>query len=162
MNGEAGGSPACPPGHPAVADDRRSRPASGSATWRPRCRRRSAWPRRSTPARPASTAPPSADAGRATNQDVWLRADDQPGQLSVTGGRNFETLGEDPYLAGQLVAQEVTGVQGEGLIAELKHYAENDFENGRTSTSVTIDDQTLHETELQAFEAGDPTPAPAP
>ncbi len=71
----------------------------------------------------------------------------------VTGGRNFETLGEDPYLAGQLVAPEVQGVQGKGMIAEIKHYIENDFENGRTSTSVTIDDQTLHETELQAFEA---------
>ena len=71
-----------------------------------------------------------------------------------TAGRNFETLGEDPYLAGQLAAGEVTGVQAEGLIAELKHYIENDFENGRTSTSVEIDDQTLHETELQAFETG--------
>ena len=45
-------------------------------------------------------------------------------------------------------------MQGEGLIAELKHFIENDFENGRTSTSVAINDQTLHETELQAFEAG--------
>ena len=92
-------------------------------------------------------------AGRATNQDVWLGP--MVNQVNYpTAGRNFETLGEDPYLASQLVAQEVTGVQAEGLIAELKHYAENDFENGRTSTSVTIDDQTLHETELQAFEAG--------
>ena len=40
------------------------------------------------------------------------------------------------------------------MVAELKHFIENDFENGRTSTSVTIDDQTLHETELQAFAAG--------
>jgi len=39
------------------------------------------------------------------------------------------------------------------MIAEIKHYAENDFENGRNSTSVTIDDQTLHETELQAFQS---------
>lgn len=92
-------------------------------------------------------------AGRATNQDVWLGP--MVNQVNYpTAGRNFETLGEDPYLASQLVAQEVTGVQSEGLVAELKHYAENDFENGRTSTSVTIDDQTLHETELQAFEAG--------
>ena len=45
-------------------------------------------------------------------------------------------------------------MQGEGLIAELKHFIENDFENGRTSTSVAINDQTLHETELQAFETG--------
>jgi beta-glucosidase len=93
-----------------------------------------------------------ADAGRATGEDVWLAP--MINQVNfVTGGRNFETLGEDPYLAGQLVGPEVHGVQGHGMIAEVKHYAENDFENGRTSTNVTIDDQTLHETELQAFSA---------
>ena len=92
-------------------------------------------------------------AGRATDQDVWLGP--MINQVNYpTGGRNFETLGEDPLLAGTLVAQEVRGVQAEGMIAELKHFIENDFENGRQSTSVAIDDQTLHETELQAFEAG--------
>jgi beta-glucosidase len=92
-------------------------------------------------------------AGRATNQDVWLGP--MINQVNyLTAGRNFETLGEDPYLASQMVAQEVRGVQGTGMIAELKHFIENDFENGRGSTSVTIDDQTLHETELQAFAAG--------
>lgn len=92
------------------------------------------------------------DAGRATGEDVWLAP--MINQVNfVTGGRNFETLGEDPYLASQLVSSEVQGVQGKGMIAEIKHYAENDFENGRTSTNVTIDDQTLHETELQAFSA---------
>jgi beta-glucosidase len=91
------------------------------------------------------------DAGRATGEDVWLAP--MINQVNfVTGGRNFETLGEDPYLASQLVGPEVQGVQGQGMIAEVKHYAENDFENGRTSTNVTIDDQTLHETELSAFE----------
>jgi beta-glucosidase len=93
------------------------------------------------------------DAGRATDQDVWLAP--MINQVNdITGGRNFETLGEDPFLEGQLVAPEVQGVQGEGMIAMIKHYIENDFENNRTSTSVTIDEQTLHETELQAFEAG--------
>jgi beta-glucosidase len=92
------------------------------------------------------------DAGRATGEDVWLAP--MINQVNfVTGGRNFETLGEDPYLASQLVTSEVQAVQGNGMIAEIKHYAENDFENGRTSTNVTIDDQTLHETELQAFQA---------
>jgi beta-glucosidase len=92
-------------------------------------------------------------AGRATDQDVWLGP--MINQVNYpTAGRNFETLGEDPLLAGTLVAQEVRGVQGEGLIAELKHYIENDFENGRGSTSVAINDQTMHETELQAFESG--------
>jgi len=91
------------------------------------------------------------DAGRATGEDVWLAPMINEVNF-VTGGRNFETLGEDPYLASQLVSSEVQGVQGQGMIAEIKHYAENDFENGRTSTSVTIDNQTLHETELQAFQ----------
>ncbi|HVV20917.1 MAG TPA: glycoside hydrolase family 3 C-terminal domain-containing protein, partial [Pseudonocardiaceae bacterium] len=91
--------------------------------------------------------------GRATGEDVWLGP--MVNEVNYpTGGRNFETLGEDPYLAGQLAAQEVTGAQSQGLIAELKHYVENDFENGRTSTNVLIDDQTLHETEMVAFEAG--------
>src|SRR5689334_1170238 len=93
------------------------------------------------------------DAGRATNQDVWL-APMTNAVNYVTGGRNFETLGEDPFLAGQLLAPEVQGVQGEGMVAMIKHFIENDFENGRTSTSVKIDDQTLHETELQEFESG--------
>src|SRR5258708_2803922 len=92
-------------------------------------------------------------AGRATNQDVWLGP--MINEVNyLTAGRNFETLGEDPYLASRLVAQEVRGVQSTGMIAELKHFIENDFENGRGSTSVAIDDQTLHETELQAVAAG--------
>jgi beta-glucosidase len=92
-------------------------------------------------------------AGRATNQDVWLGP--MINQVNYpTAGRNFETLGEDPYLASRLVAQEVQGVQSTGMVAELKHFIENDFENGRGSASVAIDDQTLHETELQAFAAG--------
>jgi beta-glucosidase len=92
-------------------------------------------------------------AGRATDQDVWLGP--MINEVNYpTAGRNFETLGEDPYLASQLVAGEVRGVQSTGMVAELKHFIENDFENGRSSTSVTIGDQTLHETELQAFAAG--------
>jgi beta-glucosidase len=91
--------------------------------------------------------------GRATNQDILLAP--MINQVVVpTAGRNFETLGEDPYLMGQLVAPEVQGVQSQGLIATLKHYAMNDFENGRSSTSVAIDEQPLHEMELQAFNAG--------
>lgn len=91
--------------------------------------------------------------GRATNQDVLLAP--MINQVSVpTAGRNFETLGEDPYLMAELVAPEVKGVQGEGLIATLKHFAMNDFENGRNSSSVRIDEQSLQEMELQVFERG--------
>ena len=93
------------------------------------------------------------DEGLATNQDVWLGPMTNAVSF-ITAGRNFETLGEDPYLAGELLGPEVKGVQGEGMIATLKHWIENDFENNRGSASVKIDDQTLHETELQAFEQG--------
>lgn len=91
--------------------------------------------------------------GRATNQDVLLAP--MTNQVAIpTAGRNFETLGEDPYLMGELLAKEVAGVQDEGLIATLKHYAMNDFENGRNATSVKIDEQSLHEMEIASFEQG--------
>jgi beta-glucosidase len=91
--------------------------------------------------------------GRATNQDVLYAP--MINQVSfVTAGRNFETLGEDPFLAGELVAEETKGVQDEGLIVTLKHMAMNDFENARTNTAVRLDERTLHELELQAFEKG--------
>ena len=91
--------------------------------------------------------------GRALNQDVLLAP--MMNQVSVpTAGRNFETTGEDPYLASQLIGPLVEGIQDQGLIATLKHYVANDFENGRNSTSVKIDDRTLYEMELQPFEAG--------
>jgi beta-glucosidase len=91
--------------------------------------------------------------GRATNQDV-LYAPMINQVAFVTAGRNFETLGEDPFLAGELVAHETQGVQSEGLIATLKHLAMNDFENARTNTAVKLDERMLHELELQAFEKG--------
>ena len=91
--------------------------------------------------------------GRATNQDVLLAP--MMNQVSVpTAGRNFETLGEDPYLMAELIAPQVLGIQDQGLIATLKHFTMNDFENGRNSTSVTVDEQTLYEGEMQAFQAG--------
>jgi len=89
--------------------------------------------------------------GRAIDQDVLYAP--MVNLVTVpTAGRNFETLGEDAFLAGELVAEEVKGVQGEGLIATIKHFAMNDFENARMQTSITIDEQTLRELELPAFE----------
>jgi beta-glucosidase len=89
---------------------------------------------------------------RATGQDGWYAP--MINQVTVpTAGRNFETLGEDPYLMGQMVVPEVKGTQGVGFVTEVKHYVDNDFENGRTSTSVYVDERTLHEGEMQAFEA---------
>jgi beta-glucosidase len=69
------------------------------------------------------------------------------------GGRNFETLGEDPFLMAHLVAAETRGIQSEGEIATAKHYAENNQENQRQTINVNVDDRTLREMELRGFEA---------
>jgi beta-glucosidase len=68
-------------------------------------------------------------------------------------GRNFETLGEDPLLAGRLVAAEIQGIQSEGTIATVKHYAFNNQENQRTTVSADVDERTGREIYLPAFEA---------
>ncbi len=67
-------------------------------------------------------------------------------------GRNFETYSEDPFLAGRLGAAYVEGLQGEGVGASLKHYAANNQEIGRMSVSVEVDERTLREIYLAAFE----------
>jgi beta-glucosidase len=68
-------------------------------------------------------------------------------------GRNFETLGEDPFLMARLVTAETRGIQREGVIATAKHYAENNQENQRQTINVNVDERTLHEIELRGFEA---------
>ncbi|HEX6719176.1 MAG TPA: glycoside hydrolase family 3 N-terminal domain-containing protein, partial [Pyrinomonadaceae bacterium] len=68
------------------------------------------------------------------------------------GGRNFETFGEDPYLTSQLSAAEIRGIQSQGIIAEVKHYAANNQENERTNVSAEVDERTLREIYLPAFE----------
>jgi beta-glucosidase len=89
---------------------------------------------------------------RATTQDGWYAP--MINEVTIpTGGRNFETLGEDPLLMSQMVVPEVEGAQGVGFVTEIKHYVDNDFENGRMQTSVYVDERTLHEGEMQAFEA---------
>jgi beta-glucosidase len=68
-------------------------------------------------------------------------------------GRTFEGYGEDPYLAGQLAAANIQGIQGQGVIAEVKHYDANNQEANRTTVNEVIDDRTLHEIYLPQFEA---------
>src|SRR5882757_5225960 len=68
------------------------------------------------------------------------------------GGRNFETFGEDPALAGAIGTGEVEGIQSQGVAAQVKHYAANNQENDRTTTSSDVDERTLHELYLPAFE----------
>lgn len=67
-------------------------------------------------------------------------------------GRNFEYLGEDPYLAGTMVAPEIRGIQDQGVIAEVKHYDANNQETGRNGINELIDERTLREIYLPAFE----------
>jgi beta-glucosidase len=67
-------------------------------------------------------------------------------------GRNFEYQGEDPILAGKMAAQLVQGVQSNKVIGDLKHYAFNDQETGRSIVNVKLDKRSARETDLLAFE----------
>ncbi|WP_348262563.1 glycoside hydrolase family 3 C-terminal domain-containing protein [Telmatobacter sp. DSM 110680] len=66
-------------------------------------------------------------------------------------GRNLEGYGEDPYLSGQLGVAYIRGVQGEGVIPSVKHFAANNEEFERHRLDEKIDERTLHELYLPAF-----------
>ena len=68
-------------------------------------------------------------------------------------GRNFEYMGEDPYLASKLVVPYVKGVQENGVAACVKHFALNNQESSRFTTNVIVDDRALYEIYLPAFKA---------
>ena len=68
-------------------------------------------------------------------------------------GRNFEYMGEDPYLASHMVIPYVQGVQQNGVAACVKHYALNNQEINRHTTNVIVDDRALYEIYLPAFKA---------
>ena len=69
-------------------------------------------------------------------------------------GRTFEYLGEDPVLAGTLVARLIEGTQSAHVIGDIKHYALNDQESGRNSVNVNISKRAARESDLLAFEIG--------
>lgn len=72
---------------------------------------------------------------------------------SPIGGRNFEYLSEDPYLNSELVVPYINGVQSQGVVATVKHYALNNQEFNRHNASSDIDERTMREIYLPAFEA---------
>jgi beta-glucosidase len=67
-------------------------------------------------------------------------------------GRTFEYMGEDPVLAGTLSAARTIGTQSQNVIATVKHYAMNDQETNRMTSNSVVDERTMRETELLAFE----------
>ena len=72
---------------------------------------------------------------------------------SPLNGRNFEYMGEDPYLTSRMVVPYIQGVQANGVAACVKHYALNNQEIDRDHVDVYVDDRTLHEIYLPAFKA---------
>ncbi|MGA2576298.1 MAG: glycoside hydrolase family 3 C-terminal domain-containing protein [Bryobacteraceae bacterium] len=68
-------------------------------------------------------------------------------------GRNFEGYGEDPYLAARMGVAYIRGVQAEGVIPSVKHFAANNEEYERHRIDAKIDERTLHEIYFPAFKA---------
>ena len=89
---------------------------------------------------------------RYRNKDVLLG----PGvniYRTPLNGRNFEYMGEDPYLASKMVVPYVKGVQEQGVATCVKHYALNNQEVDRHWVNVTLSDRALYEIYLPAFRA---------
>ena len=75
-------------------------------------------------------------------------------------GRGYEYAGEDPILAGSIVAANIRGIQSQHVVSTVKHFAVNDWETGRENLSADIAERPLRESDLLAFqiaiERGDP------
>jgi beta-glucosidase len=69
-------------------------------------------------------------------------------------GRTFEYMGEDPVLAGTMVGHRIKCEGAEHVISDIKHYALNDQESGRTQVDVRITEKAMRESDLLAFEIG--------
>lgn len=69
-------------------------------------------------------------------------------------GRNFEYMGEDPYLAARIVEQYVVGVQDAGVISTMKHFVANNTDYKRRASNSVVSERALHEIYTPAFKSG--------
>ena len=88
---------------------------------------------------------------RARGVHIWLGPGINPARI-VQNGRNFEYLGEDPLLIGRMATGIVRGVQSQGVVATVKHFAGNEHENDRNNDDSIIDERALREIYLKPFE----------
>ena len=97
--------------------------------------------------------------GEALGEEALYRGKDMilgPGvniYRTPLNGRNFEYMGEDPYLASIMVVPYIQGLQSKGVSACVKHYCLNNDEEYRHQVNVIVSDHALHETYLPAFKA---------
>lgn len=97
--------------------------------------------------------------GRSLGEEARYRRKDMilgPGvniYRTPLNGRNFEYMGEDPYLASRMVVPYIQGMQSQGVAACVKHYALNNDEENRHTVNVIVSDRALHEIYLPAFKA---------
>ena len=97
--------------------------------------------------------------GEALGEEALYRGKDMilgPGvniYRTPLGGRNFEYMGEDPYLSSIMVVPYIQGLQSKGVSSCVKHYCLNNDEEYRHQVNVIVSDRALHEIYLPAFKA---------
>lgn len=74
-------------------------------------------------------------------------------QRTPFGGRNFESFGEDPFLAARMGVAYIKGMQSENVLPSVKHFAANNQETDRMTIDVRVDERTLNEIYFPAFKA---------
>ncbi|MDF2903615.1 MAG: glycosyl hydrolase [Bacillus sp. (in: firmicutes)] len=119
---------------------------------------------------PATCFPTAATVANSWNEELGEKIGDNLGEEAVAqkvnvllgpginmkrnplAGRNFEYFSEDPYLAGKMAAGMIRGIQSHGISACVKHFAVNNQEERRMSIDTVVDERTLREIYLTAFE----------
>ena len=119
---------------------------------------------------PATCFPAAVTAGTSWNEELYAEEGEAIGKEALAagvsvvlgpgcnikrnplGGRNFEYLSEDPYLAGKMAAAYIRGQQAAGVSSSLKHFAVNSQEYKRMNGDSQVDERTLREIYLTSFE----------